>query len=177
MLRFTRLREGAGPLPSGTLRLRLTHEQRCRSRLAVMTDDGTAVAIVLPRGTALRDGAVLAGDGDELAVVEAAAQPLARIDAASPAQLLRIVYHLANRHVPVQLGEGAVWIERDPVLENLAANLGARIEPVEQPFEPEAGAYHDAGHAHGHGGAAADPAGGIGEQLSIAAHSGLGARR
>jgi len=171
MLRFFRLADAApGKVPAGALRLRLTFDERSRSRLATMSAAGTAVAIMLPRGSVLRDGAVLEGDGGAFAVIEAAPQPLARVTAGSMLQLLRIVYHLANRHVPAQIAEHAVLIERDPVLERMALNLGARVEHVEQPFEPEAGAYHEAGHAHAHGSEPDGPARSIGEELSIAAH-------
>ena len=175
MLRFTRLADVVPTtVPAGAVRLRLTYEERSRSRLATMAEDGTAVAITLPRGTVLRDGAALAGEGDALAVIEAAPQPLARMTAEAPLQLLRVVYHLANRHVPAQLGETALLIERDPVLERMAASLGARVEHVLQPFEPEAGAYHEGGHAHAHGAEADDTSRNIGEQLSIAAHRASG---
>lgn len=134
-----------------------------------MTADGTAVAIVLPRGTVLRGGSVLEGDGGALALIEAAPQPLARIAAGTPLQLLRIVYHLANRHVPAQITESAVLIERDTVLEKLAASLGATIEHVEAPFEPEAGAY-DGGRHHAHSAEIDEASRNLGEELSIAAH-------
>lgn len=174
MRRFTRVVDAppAQALAGGALRLRLTWDERVRSRLAAMSDDGTAVAIVLPRGTVLRGGSVLAGDDGALARVEAAPQPLARISADAPLLLLRAVYHLANRHVPAQIEPDAVLIERDPVLERMAIGLGARVEHVVAPFEPEAGAYHEGGHSHGV--ALDDPARTIGEELSIAAHRGGG---
>jgi urease accessory protein len=173
MLRFTRVVDAAaGPPPAGAPRLRLTWDERVRSRLATMTYDGTAVAITLPRGTVLRDGAVLAGDDGAVAVVEAAPQPLARITAAEPLLLLRAVYHIANRHVPAHIEADVVLIEHDPVLERMAASLGARVEHVVQPFEPEAGAYHEGGHVHGV--EPEDPARSIGEELSIAAHRNRG---
>jgi urease accessory protein len=175
---FSALREA--PLTAAeaprALRLALTHEERARSRLAAMLPDGTAVALRLPRGTLLRDGALLQSEDGALLLVEAAAQPLTRISAESPLALLRAVYHLANRHVPAQLAEDGVLIERDPVLERMLAALGAKVEHIEAPFEPEAGAYqaHAAHHTHGaqaHGGEDEDAAAGaIGEALSIAAH-------
>jgi urease accessory protein len=171
MLRFTRVADTAsGVMPAGALRLRLTYDERSRSRLATITEDGTAAAITLSRGTVLRNGAVLDGDDGVIAIVEAAPQPLARISAGTALQLLRIVYHLANRHVPAQITEHAVLIECDPVLEKMAASLGAHVEHMQQPFEPEAGAYHDGGHAHSHGVEPDDPSRSIGEELSIAAH-------
>jgi urease accessory protein len=169
MLRLTRVVDPSeGPPPAGAPRLRLTRDERMRSRLVTMTYAGTAVTIALPRGTVLRDGDVLAGDDGSRAVVEAASQPLARITAAEPLLLLRAVYRLASRQVPAQIAADAVLIERDPVLEKIAANIGARVEHVFAPFEPEAGAF-GGGHARG---APGDRGRGIGEELSIAAQRG-----
>ncbi len=171
MLRFSRVLDGE---PSAAQRaaarvLRLTADERARSRLAAMFDDGTAAAIVLPRGTVLRDGAWLAAESGELARIEAAPQPLARVTAASSRHLLRAVYHLANRHVPAQITAEAVLIERDGVLERMLASLGATIEHVEAPFEPEAGAY-DGGHHHAQASEIDEASRNLGEELSIAAH-------
>lgn len=176
MPRLTRLHEV--PLSAEerqrALKLPLTHAERVKSRVAVMRPEG-AIAIVLPerRRIALRDGTVLAGDDGALAIVVAAPEPLARVIAAPPL-LMRAVYHLANRHVPVQLAPDHLLIERDPVLERMLAALGAGIEHVELPFDPEPGAYE--GHSHGHGARADDDpvSATIGEQLSIAAHARTG---
>lgn len=172
MIRLTRVLER--PLTEAergrALRLRLTHDERVRTRLAAVSVDGRAVAILLAeakRGAALRDGAVLAGDGGALAIVEAAPQALARISAGSTPALMRAVYHLANRHVAAQIAADCVLIERDPVLERMLVGLGARVEHVMAAFDPEPGAY--LGHAHGHGEVDAESVM-TGEQLSIEAH-------
>jgi urease accessory protein len=58
----------------------------------------------------------------------------------------------------VEIGDGYLRIAADHVLEDMARKLGARVTPLEAPFEPEAGAYGagaGAGHRHdemGHGG-------------------------
>jgi len=155
-----------------TLRLRLTYQERVRSRLAAVLPSGEAVAIMLPRGSVLRDGAVLAGDAGERLIIEAVAEPVARITAPGALVLMRAVYHLANRHVPAQLGADHAVIERDPVLERMLAGLGAQIEHVEMPFDPEAGAYDAHGQAHGasHRDEIDEVSATVGEQLSIAAH-------
>ena len=157
-------------------RLRLTYQERVRSRLAAVLPSGEAVAILLPRGSVLRDGSVLAGDAGERLIVDAVAEPVARVTAPSALILLRAVYHLANRHVPAQLGADHAVIERDPVLERMLAGLGARVEHVDMPFDPEAGAYDARGHAQGHPHGAShreeidDVSATVGEQLSIDAH-------
>ncbi|MCX8113788.1 MAG: urease accessory protein UreE [Burkholderiaceae bacterium] len=170
MLRLTRVHDG--PLGPGARPhvLRLTHDERARTRLAAMCEDGTAAAILLARGTVLRDGTVLASDSGQYAVVRAAPQLLARITAPTPLLLLRAVYHLANRHVPAQLAADHVLIERDAVLERMLAALGAQIEHVEGPFDPEGGAYEAHGHGHHHRDEVDAVSATIGEQLSIEAH-------
>lgn len=184
MLRLTSVRSEPLTATESTVavRLSLVYDDRVRSRLASMLSNGTAVAILLPRGTVLRSGSVLSSDDGTLALVEAAPQPLARITASAPLQLLRAVYHLANRHVPAQLCIDHVLIERDPVLERMLVALGASIEHAELPFEPEAGAYfadeHGSGHSHGtHHDEVDDVSATVGEQLSIAAHRASAAPR
>ncbi len=155
-----------------TPRLRLTYQERVRSRLAAVLPSGEAVAILLPRGSVLRDGTVLAGEAGERLIVEAVREPLARVTARDAQALLRAVYHLANRHVPAQLGADHALVERDPVLERMLAGLGASVEHVEAVFDPEAGAYEGHGHSHGpsHRDEVDEVSATVGEQLSIAAH-------
>ncbi|HYS15079.1 MAG TPA: urease accessory protein UreE [Burkholderiaceae bacterium] len=166
-LRCTRLHDSTAPAPA-THELHLVYAERVKSRLAAVCTDGTAVAILLPRGTVMRDGTLLAADDGAVVHVVAAAQAVTRISAPTPLMLLRAVYHLANRHVPACLAAEQVLIEPDPVLERLLQSLGARIEHLQIPFDPEPGAYHG-GHSHGDP-VHADPAATVGEQLSIEAH-------
>jgi urease accessory protein len=129
--------------PAG--RLSLPFEYRQRSRQRATLDSGEEIGLILPRGVVLRGGdRVLASDG-RVFEVAAAPEKLAHIEAPS---LARIAYHLGNRHVPVQVGEGFLRILRDHVLEDMVRHLGARVEHVEAPFEPEAGAYHSHPHEH-----------------------------
>src|SRR5262249_486193 len=131
-------------------RLQLPFEQRQKSRLRARLVSGEEVALALPRGEVLRGGDLLvASDGR---VVEVVARPdqLVHVECDSPLTLSRAAYHLGNRHVPVQVGEGWLRLAADHVLEQMLKGLGARTSAVEAPFEPEAGAY--GGHTHGGGG-------------------------
>jgi len=71
------------------------------------------------------------------------------VECASPRALARAAYHLGNRHVPVQVGDGYLRLAADHVLEQMLKAQGARLVAVDAPFEPEAGAY--GGHHHGDG--------------------------
>jgi urease accessory protein len=136
-------------------RLVLPFDMRQKSRLRATLTTGEEVAIVLPRGQVLRGGDwVVASDGR---VIEVVAQPekVLHVLCAAPHLLSRAAYHLGNRHVPVQVGDGWLRITADHVLARMLEGLGARLTPMEAAFEPEAGAY-GAHHRHdnesGHGG-------------------------
>jgi len=161
--------------------LELTLEDRQRSRLAALLPNGRAVAVMLPRGESMQHGDILTGETGERVLVQAAAEALLLIRANNPFELMRIVYHLANRHVRAMLLPDAALIEPDQVLAELVRRLGGTVEKTHQPFIPEGGAYAvgAGGHAHHHhqhpsecGVELQDEAmGQIGEQLSIAAHA------
>lgn len=130
-------------------RLKMTFERRQKSRQRATLLSGEEVAIVLPRGQVLRGGDwVVASDGRVIEVI-AEAEKVLHIVCPTQQSLARAAFHLGNRHVPVQVGDGWLRIAADHVLEDMLRGLGAIVMPIEAPFEPEAGAY--AGHHH-HGG-------------------------
>ena len=129
--------------------LTLPYDTRCKSRFAATLDTGEEVGVVLPRGTVLRDGDVLVADDGGLVRVSAAAESVLLVRALDRITLTRAAYHLGNRHTPVELGDDALKLEADPVLEAMLKQLGASVERATLPFQPEAGAY-GGGHRHGH---------------------------
>ncbi len=129
--------------------LTLAYDARCRSRFAATLDSGEELAVVLPRGTVLVDGDVLVADDGALVRVVAAAEAVMRVRAPDALTFTRAAYHLGNRHTPVEIGLDTLKLEYDPVLADMLTRLGARVERVEAPFQPEAGAY-GGGHRHGH---------------------------
>ena len=104
--------------------LKLPFDARQKSRLKTKLVSGEEVGLMLPRGEILRGGdLVTASDGR---VIEVVAEPekLLHIESES---LARIAYHLGNRHVPVQVGEGFLRIAEDHVLEEMLKKLGANV--------------------------------------------------
>ena len=73
----------------------------------------------------------------------------ATISITRPSDLAKAAYHLGNRHVPVQVGEGFLRLAADHVNEEMLKKLGAKVSVMEAPFEPEAGAYAGAHHHDG----------------------------
>ncbi|MFY0990464.1 urease accessory protein UreE [Halomonas sp. C05BenzN] len=151
-----KLTERLGPIAAdqATDTLTLPYEQRVLGRLKATSDTGRELGLFLDRGPVLRDGEGLRAESGETVRVRAADEPVvtARIGAGLP--LARLAYHLGNRHVQLALGEdargGHVRFPPDHVLEALAERLGATLERHQAPFDPEPGAYQQAGHAHGH---------------------------
>ncbi|HDR8857298.1 urease accessory protein UreE [Burkholderia territorii] len=129
--------------------LTLAYDARCKSRLAATLDTGEDVAVLLPRGTVLRDGDVLVADDGALVRVAAAHETVLLVRAADALTLMRAAYHLGNRHTPVEIGDGYLKLEADPVLADMLRRLGTQVEETSAPFQPEAGAY-GGGHKHGH---------------------------
>ena len=130
-------------------RLELPFETRQKSRFKAHLASGEEVGVILPRGEILRGGdLVTASDGRVIEIV-ALPESLLNIHAETAKDLARVAYHLGNRHVPVEVGEGCLRIAHDHVLERMLEGLGAKVSHVTGPFEPEAGAYGGAGHEQG----------------------------
>ena len=142
--------ELTGKAQSGKVagQLALTFDARQKSRQRARLVSGEEVAMKLPRGEILRGGDLVAASDGRVIEVVALPEKLAHIESDD---LVRVAYHLGNRHVPVQVGQNFVRIAADHVLEDLARKLGARVTQVEAPFEPEGGAYHQHDEM-GHGG-------------------------
>ncbi len=146
------------PPGAGTVRgtLTLPFGDRRRSRLRARLDDGREVALLLPRGTQLRDGDRLRdAAGDLVVAVRAAEETLSWVRADDRLLLARAAYHLGNRHVPVQLGPGWLAYQHDHVLDGMVREMGLPVEIWRAPFEPEAGGYRQSGgpgapHGHQH---------------------------
>ena len=119
---------------------------RQRRRIVLTGEKGTTFLLDLEKPLTLRDG-----DGlmlEDRTIVRVAGQPeaLLEIGASTPLALVRLAWHLGNRHTEVQIAGDRLRMRRDHVLEEMLLSLGARLTPVEAPFEPERGAYE---HQHG----------------------------
>ena len=146
-------------LPAGSWRgpaadqVVLDYDGRHRRRMMLTTASGGRYLLDLPDPVHLRHGDGLRGTDGTIVEVAALAEPLLEVRAATPADLLRLAWHLGNRHLAADIQEGRILIRRDHVIAHMLEHQGALLAEVTAVFDPEAGAYHGHGqaHAHGHG--------------------------
>ena len=138
----------------------LDFDGRHRRRMAMTGTRGLAFVLDLENAVALRGGDALVLEDGRLIEVIAAPEPLLEIRGSDPGHLIRLAWHLGNRHLPTEIMAKGLRIRRDHVIEAMVKGLGARVIEIEAPFEPEGGAYasvaHDRAidaqepHDHGH---------------------------
>jgi urease accessory protein len=133
----------------------LDFDDRHRRRMAMTGTRGLEFLLDLENAVALRGGDALVLDDGRLVEVVAAPEPLLEIRGIDPQHLVRLGWHLGNRHLPTQIMPKGLRVRRDHVIEAMVKGLGARVVEIEAPFDPEGGAYahavHDrASHDHDH---------------------------
>lgn len=137
------------PVPCSAA-MTLRFDARQRSRFKALLDDGREAGVWLPRGGVLRGGDCLLGEDGTTVVVHAAPEAVSTGRASEVMNLIEAAYHLGNRHVPLQLGDGWLRYARDHVLDAMLVSLGLTVVHELAPFEPLNGAYgaHSQGHSH-----------------------------
>ncbi len=143
---------GTWPAADAIDRLVLTYDERHRRRLRYVAVGGTTFLLDLPRAAVLRAGDGLRLEDGKIVRVEAAPEELVEVTAPDAGALVRLAWHIGNRHLPAQLEPHRILIREDAVMTHMLVGLGATVRPVLAPFTPEAGAYDttaSAGDAHG----------------------------
>jgi urease accessory protein len=136
----------------------LDAHDRHRRRVVLTGERGTTFLLDLPQVTALHDGDGLLLDDGAMVRIVGRPETLIEIAATDAHELARLAWHIGNRHVDVQIVGDRLRIRRDHVIEDMLRGLGARLSPIEAPFDPEHGAYqhdhdrhrHDHAHRHDH---------------------------
>jgi urease accessory protein len=137
--------EKISPSGSATLSVSLPHAERQKSRGLLSFADGSEAALLLTRGSVLRDGDRLLAEDGAIIAVEAALEEVSVVVSSNQRELMRAAYHLGNRHVALQIEATRLVYLHDHVLDALVRELGLRVSVTQEPFEPESGAYS---HAH-----------------------------
>ncbi len=140
---------GTWDLSSAADRVLIDYDDRHRRRILLRTEAGEELLLDLPKAARLRHGDGLALEGGGVVQVCARPEKLLEIHAHDDGELVRIAWHLGNRHLPVQLLDDRIRIRTDHVIQEMVEGLGGHVEEIDAPFDPEAGAYAG-GHSHHH---------------------------
>ena len=130
--------------------LTLDFDTRHRRRIRLTADQGEDVLLDLPKAIAMADGDGLQLDDGRWLEVQAATEPILEIRHKDSHQLVRLAWHLGNRHLPTEIRNDVLRIRPDHVIEDMLRGFGADLVRVQVPFQPEGGAYGGNGHHHNH---------------------------
>jgi urease accessory protein len=132
--------------------LTLDFDDRHRRRILLTVDQGEEVLLDLPKAVAMADGDGLQLDDGRWLEVQAAAESIVEVRHQDLHQLVRLAWHLGNRHLPTEIRGQGLRIRPDHVIEEMLQGFGAELAKVQAPFQPEGGAYSNGhGHHHSHG--------------------------
>ena len=124
----------------------LNFYDRSRSRGKAATAKGVELAWFLGRGESLHHGNALKDAEGCFYLVQAEPEPVSVVTADSVQLLMRVAYHLGNRHLSLQLLPDRLMFQPDHVLDGMVTGLGAQVTHDVVAFQPEHGAYHEHGH-------------------------------
>ena len=96
------LSAGSWDPASATDTVLIDFDRRYRRRIALKTEGGADLLLDLAQAVRLRDGDGLPTETGVVRV-KAKPEPLLEIHAHDDGELVRIAWHLGNRHLPVQL--------------------------------------------------------------------------
>jgi urease accessory protein len=143
-------RRGAWPEEAAVDSVTLAFVDRHRRRIRLVADSGTPFLLDLARAQHLAEGDGLELDNGRYLRVQAAPEPVIEIEAPSETDLLRIAWHVGNRHLPLQAVEGRLRLRADHVIASMIEGLGGKVSWTRAPFDPEIGAYAGTTQRHEH---------------------------
>jgi len=143
-------RAGLWPKEKAAGVVTLDFDARHRRRIRLTTDQGEDVLLDLPKAVAMADGDGLQLEDRRWLKIRAAAELVIEIRHRDPNQLVRLAWHLGNRHLPAEFRNQALRIQPDHVIEDMLHGLGAELVKVLAPFQPERGAYSNHSHPQNH---------------------------
>lgn len=138
---------GHWPQDKATGSLTLDFDARHRRRFRLIGDQGDDVLLDLPEAVAMAEGDGLQLDDGRWLKIQAAPEDIVEVRHKDPLQLMRLAWHLGNRHLPTEIRDHVLLIRPDHVIEDMLRGLGADLHDVRSAFQPEGGAY---GHGHHH---------------------------
>ena len=126
----------------------LSYDARFLRRKVLMSTNGVRFLVDFPHTTSLNHGDAFELTSGRLIEVVAAKEELFEV---TGPDLVRIAWHIGNRHTPCQIEAKRLVIQRDHVIRDMLRQIGAEVREISEPFVPQGGAYgHGRTHGHDH---------------------------
>ena len=132
------------PCEGNFLKLTLSSEQRRIFRGKRKSDCNKEIHLQLPREGKLNDGDILLTNHKNLFVqISAQKENLIEITAKTNLELIKVAYHLGNRHMEIEIKKNILLTKSNYIIEELLKNFEVIFIKVEKKFFPENGAFHN----------------------------------
>src|SRR4029077_19741477 len=83
--------------------LTLDFDTRHRRRIRLLADQGEDILLDLPKAIAMANGDGVQLDDGRWLMIQAAAETIVEVWHKDPGQLVRLAWHLGNRHLPTEI--------------------------------------------------------------------------
>ena len=124
------------------LKLTLSSDERRLLRGKRLTDCDQEIILQLPREGQLNDGDILSTNESNFFIeIIAKTENLLEISSNYKIELIKIAYHLGNRHVDIEIVEDILLTKSDYVIENMLKNFNVDVVNTQKKFFPERGAH------------------------------------
>ena len=124
----------------------LTYENRFLRRKKLISDEGIEFLVNLSETKSLNNNQAFKFENEDIIVIKSKKENLLQIKSEN---LIKLVWHIGNRHIPCQIEKKRILIQNDAVIKEMILKLQGKITNVSEPFNPEGGAY-GIGRTHSH---------------------------
>ena len=124
----------------------LSYEERFLRRKKLVSDSGFEFLVNLPATKSLTQNQAFKLENGNVIVIKSKKESLLEI---SGNNLMQLIWHIGNRHIPCQIKQNKIFIQNDKIIEDMIKKLGGKVKAVKQTFTPEGGAY-GIGRTHSH---------------------------
>ena len=132
------------PHKGNYLKLTLSSDQRRILRGKRRSDCNQEIHLQLPREGKLNDGDILLTNQKNLFVqIRAKKENLIKITSKTNLELIKVAYHLGNRHMEIEINNNILLTKSDYIIEKLLKNFEVISVKVKKKFFPENGAFHN----------------------------------
>lgn len=130
--------------------IRVEHHAMEKPHQKLKTEAGKMVAVSLPRGEHLFDGAVLYKDSETIIALGLKPEDVLEIHPEGALQWAKAAYNIGNMHHPAYLLEEGILSPYDGMVEKMLQQMGVPYERRTRTLDGQRANYVTGSHSHSH---------------------------